>query len=80
MVTMAAYGAMIATMSAGARIAADRETGWTRQLRISPLPIPTYFRTKVVLAYLTAGDDDRAAVPVGLRDRRAHPGRAAGSR
>jgi ABC-2 type transport system permease protein len=55
MVTMAAYGSMIATMSAGARIAADRETGWTRQLRISPLPIPTYFRTKVVLAYLTAG-------------------------
>ncbi len=55
MVTMAAYGAMIASMSAGARIAADRETGWIRQLRISPLPIPTYFRTKVVLAYLTAG-------------------------
>ena len=55
MVTMAAYGAMIATMSAGARIAADRETGWVRQLRISPLPIPTYFRTKVALAYLTAG-------------------------
>ncbi len=54
MVTMAAYGAMIATMSAGARIAADRETGWVRQLRISPLPIPTYFRTKVALAYLTA--------------------------
>jgi ABC-2 type transport system permease protein len=55
MVTMAAYGAMIATMSAGARIAAERESGWTRQLRISPLPVFAYFRTKVLVAYLTAG-------------------------
>jgi ABC-2 type transport system permease protein len=54
MVTMAAYGAMIATASAGARIAAERETGWTRQLRISPLPVFAYFRTKVLVAYLTA--------------------------
>lgn len=54
MVTMAAYGAMIAVMSAGARIAAEREAGWTRQLRISPLPIRTYFGTKVFVAYLTA--------------------------
>src|SRR4051794_11516602 len=54
MVTMAAYGAMIATMSAGARIASERESGWTRQLRISPLPVFAYFRTKVLVAYLTA--------------------------
>jgi ABC-2 type transport system permease protein len=54
MVTMAAYGAMIATASAGARIAAERESGWTRQLRISPLPVFAYFRTKVLVAYLTA--------------------------
>jgi ABC-2 type transport system permease protein len=54
MVTMAAYGAMIATMSAGVRIAAERESGWTRQLRISPLSVSAYFRTKVVVAYLTA--------------------------
>lgn len=54
MVTMAAYGAMIAALGAGARIAAERESGWTRQLRISPLPIRAYFRTKVVVAYLTA--------------------------
>ena len=54
MITMAAYGAMIAALGAGARIAAERESGWTRQLRISPLPIRAYFRTKVVVAYLTA--------------------------
>jgi ABC-2 type transport system permease protein len=54
MVTMAAYGGMIAVMSAGARIAAERDAGWTRQLRISPLPVRTYFRTKLAVAYLTA--------------------------
>ena len=54
MVTMAAYGAMIATMSAGARIASERESGWTRQLRISPLSVRTYFTVKVLVAYLTA--------------------------
>jgi ABC-2 type transport system permease protein len=54
MVTMAAYGGMIAVMSSGARIAAEREAGWTRQLRLSPLPVRTYFRTKVAVAYATA--------------------------
>jgi ABC-2 type transport system permease protein len=54
MVTMAAYGAMVATASGGARIAAEREAGWTRQLRISPLPVFAYFRTKVLVSYLTA--------------------------
>ena len=55
MVTMAAYGGMIAVLSAGGRIAAERELGWTRQLRLSPLSVGTYFRTKVLVAYLTAG-------------------------
>jgi ABC-2 type transport system permease protein len=54
MVTMAAYGGMLAVMGAGARIAAEREAGWTRQLRLSPLPVRTYFRTKLAVAYLTA--------------------------
>ena len=55
MVTMAAYGGMIAVMSAGVRIAAERDAGWTRQLRLSPLSVPTYFRTKALVAYMTAG-------------------------
>ena len=28
--------------------------GWTRQMRITPLPVRTYFRTKVVVGYLRA--------------------------
>lgn len=54
MVTMAAYGAMIAVMSGGARIAAERQVGWTRQLRISPLTVRTYFRTKIMVSFITA--------------------------
>jgi ABC-2 type transport system permease protein len=55
MITMASYGSMIAVLSGGARIASERQAGWTRQLRISPLTTVAYFRTKVAVAYLTAG-------------------------
>ena len=54
MVGMGGYGAMIAAVSGGARIATERTVGWTRQLRLTPLPVFTYFRTKVVTAYLMA--------------------------
>jgi ABC-2 type transport system permease protein len=54
MTGMAAYGAMFAAVSPGARIAADRSTGWTRQLRITPLRVRTYFAAKVLTAYLVA--------------------------
>jgi ABC-2 type transport system permease protein len=54
MVAMAGYGAMIAAMAGGARIAAERSVGWNRQLRLTPLSVRTYFRTKVLTAYLMA--------------------------
>ena len=54
MVSMAGYGAMIAALSAGARIAVERSTGWNRQLRLTPLPVASYFRTKVTTSYAMA--------------------------
>ena len=54
MVSMAGYGAMIATISGGARIAAERSVGWNRQLRITPLSVRTYFATKVLTSYAVA--------------------------
>jgi ABC-2 type transport system permease protein len=54
MVSMASYGAMIAAVSGGARIALERSVGWTRQLRLTPLSVRTYFRTKVLTAYVMA--------------------------
>ena len=54
MVGLASFGTMMAAMSAGFRIAGERQAGWTRQLRITPLSPRTYLRTKVVTAYAMA--------------------------
>jgi ABC-2 type transport system permease protein len=54
MVGYAAFGTMSAMLSCGARIAAERAVGWNRQLRITPLSTRSYFRTKVLTAYVMA--------------------------
>ena len=54
MVGFAAFGAMNAMLGAGARIAGERQVGWTRQLRITPLAPRNYFRTKVLSGYAMA--------------------------
>jgi ABC-2 type transport system permease protein len=54
MVGLAAFGAMAAVLSSGGRIASEREAGWNRQLRLTPLTVRAYFRTKVITAYATA--------------------------
>lgn len=40
--------------SPGGRIAVDRAKGWTRQLRITPLSVRTYFVAKLITAYVIA--------------------------
>jgi ABC-2 type transport system permease protein len=45
---------MTAMLAAGGRIATERTLGWNRQLRITPLAVSAYFRTKLAAAYLTA--------------------------
>ena len=52
MVGLLAFGAMIAVMSSGPRIASERTLGWNRQLRISPLSPRAYLRTKVLTGYM----------------------------
>jgi len=52
MTAMAAYGAMYAAVAPGGRTAAERARGWTRQLRITPLPARTALLSKAVAAYL----------------------------
>jgi ABC-2 type transport system permease protein len=54
MISWATFGTMNAMVSCGARIAAERQAGWTRQLRISPLSAGAYFRAKVLTAYMMA--------------------------
>jgi ABC-2 type transport system permease protein len=54
MVSMASWGTMTAMLGTGARIAAERQVGWNRQLRISPLSAFAYLRAKVAISYLMA--------------------------
>ncbi|HEV7205758.1 MAG TPA: ABC transporter permease [Jatrophihabitans sp.] len=54
MVGLLAFGTMIAVLSTGARIAAERTIGWNRQLRLTPLSARGYLRSKVVTGYLLA--------------------------
>src|SRR3954451_16160447 len=55
MVGLIAFGTMSAILSCGARIATERQAGWNRQLRITPLSPRAYFRAKVLTGYWVAG-------------------------
>lgn len=50
MVSMAVYGAMLATTSGGAMVSVERAAGWSRQLRLTPLKPAAYVAVKLVLA------------------------------
>ncbi|MGN6693969.1 MAG: ABC transporter permease [Aquihabitans sp.] len=54
MTGMMAFGTMIAVVSSGGRIAAERQIGWNRQLRITPLRAPAYLSAKVLSGYAMA--------------------------
>ena len=54
MAGLASFGTMASMISSGARIAGERQAGWTRQLRITPLTARQYFRAKVVASYAMA--------------------------
>jgi ABC-2 type transport system permease protein len=54
MVGLASFGTMSSMLSSGARIASEREVGWTRQLRITPLKPSVYVGAKVLTAYMLA--------------------------
>jgi ABC-2 type transport system permease protein len=54
MTGMVAWGTMVAVISSGARISSERQVGWTRQLRITPLPTWSYFAAKIFCGYLMA--------------------------
>jgi ABC-2 type transport system permease protein len=52
MVSMAVYGAMLATTSGGAMVSIERAAGWSRQLRLTPLKPAAYIAVKLVLAMI----------------------------
>jgi ABC-2 type transport system permease protein len=54
LISMAAYGAVLASTSGGAAVAAERALGWSRQLRLTPLSPVAYICVKAIIA-LTLG-------------------------
>lgn len=50
LVSMAVYGAMLATTSGGAAVSVERAVGWSRQLRLTPLRPVAYVAIKLVVA------------------------------
>jgi ABC-2 type transport system permease protein len=50
LISMAAYGAVLAATSGGAMVATERALGWSRQLRLTPLSPIAYIATKAVVA------------------------------
>ena len=71
-VGLAAFGTMSAMLSSGARIAGERQVGWNRQLRITPLTTRNYFRAKVVTGYAMAAHQPAAALRRRRHPRRLH--------
>jgi ABC-2 type transport system permease protein len=65
LVSMAVYGAMLATTSGGAMVSVERAAGWSRQLRLTPLKPIAYVAVKLVLAMLTGLMSVAATLLVG---------------
>lgn len=63
MISMALYGAVLATTSGGAMVSVERALGWSRQLRVTPLRPAAYVAVKLCTS-LTLGAIAIAAVYV----------------
>jgi ABC-2 type transport system permease protein len=50
LVSLAVYGAMVATTAGGASVSVERAQGWSRQLRLTPLRPAAYLAIKVLTA------------------------------
>jgi ABC-2 type transport system permease protein len=72
MVSMATYGAMNALFTGSGIIAAERATGWSRQLRVAGLQGRDYVATKILVAYATATLGLASVFVVGATVRDVH--------
>jgi ABC-2 type transport system permease protein len=66
MVSMALYGAALATTSGGAMVSIERAAGWSRQLRLTPLTPVAYVSIKILTAMVLGLVSVLAVFIVGL--------------
>ncbi|MFN8097589.1 MAG: ABC transporter permease [Dermatophilaceae bacterium] len=72
MVSMALYGAIMATTSAGASVSIERAAGWSRQMRLTPLSPTAYVLMKVLLALIVGSVAALVTFAVGELSGKAH--------
>ncbi|GAB1691793.1 ABC transporter permease [Krasilnikovia sp. M28-CT-15] len=65
LISMAVYGAMLATTSGGAMVSVERAAGWSRQLRLTPLRPLAYVAVKLTLAMIIGAAAVAVAFTVG---------------
>ncbi|RNL80354.1 ABC transporter permease [Nocardioides marmorisolisilvae] len=71
LISMAAYGAVLATTSGGAMVATERALGWSRQLRLTPLSPIAYVMVKAIVALFLGLSSVLAVNIVGLLNGKA---------
>lgn len=72
MVNMCTFGALGAVLSSGGRIAVERDAGWNRQLRLTPLTPAQYVVAKMATAMLVALPAVLLVAAAGLATGRVH--------
>jgi ABC-2 type transport system permease protein len=65
MISMALYGAVLATTSGGAMVSIERAAGWSRQLRLTPLSPVAFIAIKMLTALVLGGASVSAVYLVG---------------
>jgi ABC-2 type transport system permease protein len=65
MVSMAAYAAIVAAVGGAIVIADERSSGWTRQLRVTPLPAAAYVVGKLIVSYVVTAPAITAVLVAG---------------
>ena len=66
MISMALYGAILATTSGGAMVSIERAAGWSRQLRLTPLAPAAYIAIKMLTALVLGLASVVAVYVVGM--------------
>jgi ABC-2 type transport system permease protein len=66
------YGAMLATTAAGAMVSIERNLGWSRQLRLTPLAPVAYIAVKLVMALVIGLVSILAVYVAGIVTHQAH--------
>lgn len=65
--SMVAFAVLSAALVVAPTISRDRASGWNHQLRITPMPAPTYAVTKLIAAILLSILPPAVIVVIGLR-------------